>query len=87
LLSFRRNFGMRLGLIIALSIFSWGAAAGHIHQIRANHDYAPGNTGYMLWTDLLQPLISFSLIYMSYLTSKTIYSIRPQAKKHRTFSH
>ena len=69
-LAFRKDFGLRLGLIIALSTFFWGAAAGHLYQIAVNHNFAPGNSGIMLWTGLLQPVISFSLLYLSYSTSK-----------------
>jgi hypothetical protein len=67
-LAFRRNFGLRLGLIIMSSTFLWGAATGHLYQISTNHNYAPGNAGIMLWTGLLQPVISLALIGISYKT-------------------
>ena len=61
-LAFRKHFGLRMGLVIATSIFLWGAAAGHLFQIATNHNYAPGNAGVMLWTGILQPVISLLLL-------------------------
>jgi hypothetical protein len=66
ILSFHKNFGLRLGLIIMSSVFLWGAAAGHLYQISLTHNYAPGNAGVMLWTGLLQPVISLFLLALSY---------------------
>jgi hypothetical protein len=66
ILSFRKNFGLRLGLIIMSSVFLWGAAAGHLYQISTTHNYAPGNAGVMLWTGLLQPVVSLVLLAFSY---------------------
>jgi hypothetical protein len=70
-LAFRKNFGLRLGLIIMSSTFLWGAAAGHLYQISTTHNYAPGNAGVMLWTGLLQPMISLALLGLSYQSDKS----------------
>lgn len=68
LLSTKKNFGLRLGLVISTSAFLWGAAGGHIYEIIEKNNYAPGNAGIMLWTDILMPVVSILLLYLSYKT-------------------
>ncbi|MDD3457959.1 MAG: hypothetical protein PHO74_00530 [Weeksellaceae bacterium] len=68
LLSIKKNFGLRLGLVISTSAFLWGAAGGHIYEIIEKNNYAPGNAGIMLWTDILMPVVSILLLYLSYKT-------------------
>lgn len=36
--------------------FTWGAAAGHVREIRRTGNLAPNNAGPILWIDLLGPL-------------------------------
>ncbi len=70
LLSLRNNFGLRLGLMISTAVFLWGAAGGHIYEIWAKGNYASGNAGIMLWTDLLMPVLNIVLLYLSHKTRK-----------------
>src|SRR5580700_10817414 len=35
----------KLAIVLAVSIFGYGAAGGHIYQMIAQHDYAANNTG------------------------------------------
>lgn len=67
---FKKYFGMRLALVIMSSVFLWGAAGGHFYQIAQTHNYAPGNTGIMLWSDLITPILSITLLLMSYASTK-----------------
>jgi len=70
LLCVKNNFGLRLGLAISTSAILWGAAGGHIYEIIEKQNYAPGNAGVMLWSDILIPIITFVLLYLSHKTSK-----------------
>ena len=51
--SYGRKFW--LATIVVFSIFMLGAAVGHIRSMLAEHNCAPGNTGYISWYDLLAP--------------------------------
>ncbi len=58
LLSLWQGYEMRLAATLVFAIFSFGAAAQHIHQIIALHNYAPGNAGLILWFgDIALPVI------------------------------
>lgn len=72
LLAFKKDFGLRLGLFISTAAFLWGAAGGHLYEIFSKGNFAPGNAGIMLWTDLLMPILSFYLLYLSYKAEKKI---------------
>lgn len=70
LIAIKKNFGLRLALIINSSVFLWGAALGHIYQIMIADNHTAGNAGLMLWSDFLIPVISIILLSFSYATSK-----------------
>lgn len=59
----RSNFTARLVAVLGPSMFLWGAAAGHIHEILRTRNFSSGNAGVVLWTDLFLPVIGFSLLY------------------------
>ncbi len=71
LLALKKDFGLRLALVISTSVFLWGCAIGHIYQMNTTGNHAEGNSGVMLWTGLLLPVISIILLRLSYVTSKT----------------
>jgi hypothetical protein len=58
-----RSFDMRLAAILGPSIFLWGAAGGHIYQMVAAGNFAPGNAGMIFWTDVLLPVVGFALLW------------------------
>ncbi len=60
-LAFRGGTEMRLAAILGPAFFLWGAAGGHIYQIVKTGNYAPGNAGVVLYTDILLPIIGFVL--------------------------
>ena len=64
LLAFKGNCCVRFAAILGPALFQWGAAAGHIHDILATGNLAPGNAGIMLYSDLLLPLIGFALLWL-----------------------
>jgi hypothetical protein len=57
-----RSFDMRLAAIVGPALFLLGAAAGHIYQIILTQNFAPGNAGVILYTDILIPIIGFVLL-------------------------
>jgi hypothetical protein len=61
---FRGNFW--LATIIASSVFGFGAAYGHIKDIILHHNYAPGNAGAPLYSDIIKPLV-FIFLYGFYI--------------------
>jgi hypothetical protein len=63
LLGFRGGFDTRLAALVGVAAFLWGAAAGHIVQIVKEANFAPGNAGVILYTDILVPLIGFALLW------------------------
>ena len=65
-LAFRGGFGLRLAAIVGPALFLWGAAGGHIYQMMTASNYAPGNTGVVLYTDILLPIIGFALLWLRY---------------------
>ncbi len=65
-LAWRRSFDLRLAAIVGPALFLLGAAAGHIYQIAATHNFAPGNAGAILYTDILIPAIGFALLWLQH---------------------
>jgi hypothetical protein len=45
-----------LAAIITFSVFL-GAALGHVPSMIRDHNFAPGNTGYVFWFDILAPVL------------------------------
>jgi hypothetical protein len=65
-LAFRGSLDMRVAAIVGPACFLLGAAGGHIVQIVKSHNYAPGNAGTILYTDILLPLIGFVLLALAH---------------------
>ena len=66
ILAFRASLPFRAAAVIGPSFFLLGAAGGHIYQMIAAHNFAPGNAGIIFWTDIILPLIGFTLLYFQY---------------------
>lgn len=60
--SFRASYGFRLATVIGTSCWLWGDAVGHIIQMAASRNFAPGNAGSWFWCDILVPAILIFLI-------------------------
>ena len=74
-LAFRGSFGLRLAAIIGPSLFLLGAAAGHIYQIAKTRNFAPGNAGAVLYSDVLIPVVGFILLWLQART-------KPKSQEH-----
>jgi hypothetical protein len=61
-LACRRSLDLRLAAIVGPSLFLLGAAAGHIYQIATAGNFAPGNAGVILYTDIAVPAIGAVLL-------------------------
>ncbi len=70
LLAFRGSFDMRLAAIVGPAFFLLGAAGGHIFEILKTGNLAPGNAGVILYTDILLPLIGFTLLWLKHRYSR-----------------
>ncbi len=64
-----RSFDLRLGAIIPFSIFTLGAAAGHVHQMIAAGNFASGNAGVIFYTDFLIPPFGLFLLWLQWRMS------------------
>lgn len=60
------SFDLRLAAILGPSIFTLGAAVGHVREMVTAHNFAPGNAGVIFWTDILIPLFGFVLLWLQW---------------------
>jgi hypothetical protein len=63
-LAFSRGFEMRLAAVVGPALFLLGAAAGHVHQMIAAHNFAPGNAGPVFYMDIVIPLVGLALLWL-----------------------
>jgi len=66
LLAAFRSYDLRLAAVLGPSIFTLGAAAGHVNQMITAHNFAPGNAGIIFWTDILIPIFGFGLLWLQH---------------------
>jgi hypothetical protein len=66
ILARRRSFDLRLAAIVGPSIFLLGAGLGHIRQIMLTNNHAPGNAGWVLYSDFVIPVIGLLLLWMQH---------------------
>jgi hypothetical protein len=64
--AFKNTLAVRFAAILGPSLFLWGAAGGHIYQMITAHNFAPGNAGSILYTDMLLPVIGFTLLWLKW---------------------
>jgi hypothetical protein len=64
LLATWRSFDMRLAAVLGPAFFLWGAAGVHIHSIITEHNFAPGNAGVILWSDIILPIVGFVFLWL-----------------------
>jgi hypothetical protein len=60
-----RSFEARLATNLVLACFLTGAGIGHIREIITAGNFAPGNAGPILFTDVLTPTVIFLLLCFS----------------------
>ncbi|MBB4121532.1 DUF6790 family protein [Martelella radicis] len=69
-LAFGGNRGLRIAGVIGPACFLLGAAVGHVIGIVKEHNFAPGNAGVMLWSDILLPVLGLVLLWLSRESAK-----------------
>jgi hypothetical protein len=65
LLAWKGSYGLRIGAVVGPAAFMLGAAVGHIYQMVAAHNFAPGNAGAAFWMDIITPLTGFLLLWLA----------------------
>jgi hypothetical protein len=65
-LAFRGTFSARVAASVGPACYLLGAAGGHILEILRTGNLAPGNSGVILYTDILLPLIGFALLRLAH---------------------
>ena len=65
-LAFRGSFDMRVAAVVGSACFLLGAAGGHILEIQRTGNFASGNAGVVLYTDIALPLIGFVLLWFAH---------------------
>jgi hypothetical protein len=65
ILSFKKSLDFKAAVVVIESVFFLGDFVGHIYQLIYYNNYTPANTGVVLWTVFLIPLILLALLVMS----------------------
>ena len=60
-LAFGSTFAFKAAATLVASISLLGDAAGHVHQMLAAGNFAPGNAGTVFYIDILAPLLAIML--------------------------
>jgi hypothetical protein len=66
IIAFRASLPFRFATLIPPATFGWGAAAGHIYQMIAAHNFSPGNVGVVLPMGIVIPIVGFVFLWLSY---------------------
>jgi hypothetical protein len=61
-ISFWRSLDFKAGVVIINAIFLLGDAIGHVRQMIAEGDFAPGNAGVPFFGDLIFPALALILL-------------------------
>jgi hypothetical protein len=69
--AFWSSMGFKKATVLAIAIFLLGDAAGHVHQMIATGNFAPGNAGLVFYMDILLPLLSGGLSMVASRKSAT----------------
>ena len=75
-LAFRRSLGFKAAAVIAASVFLLGDAAGHLYQMKAAGNFAPGNAGTPFFMDIVGPALGIVLLIAAWREHKTAVSAR-----------
>jgi hypothetical protein len=70
-LAFWQSIQFKAAAVCAASIFLLGDAVGHVHQMVAAENFAPGNAGVPFFMDLIGPALSITLLTMALLRRRS----------------
>ncbi|MEQ3551391.1 DUF6790 family protein [Pseudonocardia nematodicida] len=68
----RAHIGVKLAAVLGVTPFLWGAAGGHIYQLVVFGNHAPGNSGAILWSDLLLPAFGLIAVWAHHYTTTRV---------------
>ncbi|MET3352936.1 UNVERIFIED_ORG: hypothetical protein ABID33_000832 [Xanthobacter viscosus] len=68
--AFYPNWGFRLAVAVMTAGFLGGAAVNHLIEIAEAGNYAAGNAGPILYTDVLTPLLLLILLALTYRSGR-----------------
>ena len=60
------SWSYRAAITTVTTVFLWGAAIGHVHQMITLHNFNPGNAGTIFLTDILIPVTLLILLGLNY---------------------
>ncbi len=63
--AFRASFGFRAAAVLVNAIFLLGDAVGHVRQMLAAGNFAPGNAGPVFYLDIILPVLTIALALAS----------------------
>jgi hypothetical protein len=63
--AFRASFGFRAAVVLVNAIFLLGDAVGHVRQMIAAGNFAPGNAGPVFYLDVILPVLTIALLLAS----------------------
>ena len=61
-IAFRASLPFQAAAVIAASVALLGDAAGHVLQMLAAGNFAPGNAGAIFWLDIIVPVLALALL-------------------------
>lgn len=64
LLAFNGSRDMRIAAIVGPACFLWGAAGGHVYEMIAKGNFAPGNAGIIFYSDIFIPIIGLLFLWL-----------------------
>lgn len=59
------RFAVRVAALLAVTPFMWGAAVGHVLNMIETGNVTAGNAGFILWLDILLPVVGVVLLALS----------------------
>ena len=66
IIAFGASLPFRFATLIPPTVFSLGAAEGHIYQMITAHNFSPGNVGLVLPSNFLIPAFGFLFLWLCY---------------------
>ena len=76
-LSFWRDLSFKAAVVTINAIFLAGDAAGHVRQMIAAGDFAPGNAGTPFFADIILPVLTIGLLVAAHRSERSQALVTP----------
>ncbi len=80
-LAFWRSLSFKAGAVCAASVFLLGDAVGHVQQMLAAHNFAPGNAGVPFYMDIACPVLALVMLAVARRSHRS--SLAVPRRRHR----